>query len=321
MDQKVLLKNFSYYKTGGVCSNSHFPSSTVELQKIIKSLYDSKTPYFILGAGSNSLVLDDDYKGDVLCMIHLNKATVWKEQIVCQAGITNREVTELAYRNGLKGLSWMHGLPGQIGGTVRMNARCYGGEISQIVTEVLVVTKDGALKTYKDPKKVFRGYKDTLIMDTGEIVAEVTISLSNGEKESIRQKMDQNYSDRKAKKQFDFPSCGCVFKNDYTVGISSGMLLEHAGVKKIKSTKVMVNPLHANFLFNLGNASSTDILEFTLLMREKVYEKFGVFLEYEMEILGNLTGDLKNKIYETRKSTLNQSALDPLRQKFKNRNS
>ena len=127
--------------------------------------------------------------------------------------------------------------------------------------------------------------------------------------------MDYCEQDRVRKGQFTFPSCGCVFKNDYSVGVPSGLLLEHAGVHKLSRDRVQINPKHANFVFNKG-ASSREIIETTLHMRELVYQEFGVWLEYEMEILGDLPADLKTKIVEKRSPDRNEEKLSEIRRQF-----
>ena len=98
-------------------------------------------------------------------------------QIIVGAGIENSDVSHKALENELSGISWIHRLPGSIGGTVRMNARCYGGEISQVVSKVTTVSLDGEIKHYDKNDKVFRGYKDTLFMDNGDLICEAVIDL------------------------------------------------------------------------------------------------------------------------------------------------
>ena len=200
-----------------------------------------------------------------------------------------------------------------------MNARCYGGEISQVVTKVTTVTPQGDIRNYQNQGQLFRGYKDTVFMDNNEIIATAEISLTPGTSDKIKKQMDYCESDRMGKNQFDHPSCGCVFKNDYTVGVPSGMLLDKAGAHDLNTNNVSLNPKHANFVFNKG-ATSREILEMTIKMRELVYDKFGVWLSYEMEILGNLPTDLQQKVNEHRNHIMKDDALKPLREAFQKKN-
>lgn len=308
------LKDISYYRTGGACKNFYAPTNIQESSQAMATITESQDPFFFLGAGSNSLVMDEFFPGSVLSFHRLRHLQINGNQINAGAGVSNSELAEFAWLNGLQGVAWMNGLPGQLGGTTRMNARCYGGEISQVVVEVITVDKSGNIKSYKDPQ-VFRGYKDTVFMNNNEAIVSVTFNLSPGNQESIRADMDFCIRDREAKDQFLHPSCGCVFKNNYQVGVPSGMLLEAADVYNLQTQNAFINPKHANFVFNCG-ASSREILELTLAMRQRVYEVFGVALEYEMEFLGNLPDDLEERVKTPLTQLPQLELLAPLQNKF-----
>ena len=320
------LKDFAYYKTGGRCEKLYQPRSIEELQDYMAEIGASKVPYFILGGGTNSLVLDDFYPGRVVSLAHLNH---WEyrgnNQIYCEAGVTNTFLSEKAWEANLGDLSWMNYLPGQVGGTVRMNARCYGGEISQVVRKVWTVCEKGELREYDNSTShspLFFGYKNTVFMNSKEVVASVLISSKTKDPEKIRNHMNYCRDDREGKNQFAYPSCGCVFKNDYQpdVSVPSGLLLEHCGLKGLKRGRVQISDKHANFVFNQG-ATSREIIETTLFMREKVWEEFGVWLSYEMEILGDLPTDLKSQVEEKRAPNYQVEKLSHLRQIFQKQKS
>ncbi len=310
----MLLKNISYYHTGGTAEKIYAPADIVELSGEIKTIHENQVPYFVLGAGSNSLVMDDHWPGAVLLCSNLNSLEVKKDIVTVEAGVENTPFSKVCLNHELQGASWMNYLPGQIGSTVRMNARCYNGEISQIVDSVSTVSKTGEIKSYKG-SDVFHGYKDTLFMENGDFVAEVTFKLSKGNPEVIQHHMEFCRKDRESKHQFMYPSCGCVFKNDYEVGIPSGMLLEDAGVRQLSNEKVEISPYHANFVFNKG-AAAHEILCVSLDMRDLVYEKFGVWLEFEMELLGVIPESLKARVCESKIPNHNQKELAPLKRKF-----
>ena len=287
------------------------------MQEAILEIKESKKPFFILGGGSNSLVLDDYFDGHVIVTSFMKKLEVNKEtsQIIVGAGVDNSDLARKALENDLAGIAWIYRLPGSVGGTVRMNARCYGGEIGNLVSKVTTVSLDGKINVYKSEDGVFRGYKDTLFMDNGDLICEAVIDLKGGDKDKIKETMNFCKEDRIAKNQFSHPSCGCVFKNDYSVGVPSGMLLDKAGAHDLSTERAQINPKHANFVFNLG-ATSDEILKLTTAMREKVYSKFGVWLEYEMEILGNLSEHWKSIVNEKRDNSINQKELSPLLEAF-----
>jgi UDP-N-acetylmuramate dehydrogenase len=310
------LKNLSYYKTGGSCNQIFAPTSTTELQTF---LLHNKEKYFVLGAGSNSLILDSNWPGVVISLHRLNNSYVENKTIIAQAGSLNTTLCELSKKHHLRGAAWMAGLPGQIGATTRMNARCYGGEISQIIQKITSVDKKGKIKTYLPQKEnCFRGYKDTVFMENQEIITQVQIKLHSGELKSITQKMQQCIDDRTKKGHYLYPSCGCVFKNDYSVGVPAGMLIEACGFKEKKQGTAQVSKHHANFIYNTSQATSSDILSLSFQIREKVWQKFGVWLQYEMEILGQMTKEEEKTLTQEKISSHKKEQLDTLREKFKN---
>jgi UDP-N-acetylmuramate dehydrogenase len=309
------LRDLAYYRTGGRCHALYEPKTIDDLSRIVQALHATQQKYFVLGGGTNSLVLDEDWPGAVIAFRRMQKIEVQGTRIYAEAGADNTDVAKAALDAKLDGVAWMHRLPGQIGGTVRMNARCYGGEISQVAREVHTVLPDGSIRIYSAADGIFRGYKDTLFMNNGAIVAAAVLELQEGVRGSIETRMQFYEQDRVKKGQFLYPTCGCVFKNDYTVGVPSGMLLDKAGAHKLSRSEVALNPQHANFVYNKGTGSR-DILELTLAMRELVYREYGVWMEYEMEILGELPADLKARVDEKRPAQLRMEKLEPLRALF-----
>jgi UDP-N-acetylmuramate dehydrogenase len=310
----MLLKDISYYNTGGSADRIYMPASIEELSLVMKEIHEDKIPYFLLGEGSNSLVMDDHWPGAVITFSNLNSLKIEGNKVNAQAGVENTRFAKICLESSLGGASWMYYLPGQIGSTVRMNARCYGAEISQIVEKVTSVSRKGEMKTYPG-KEVFTGYKDTIFCKNDEVVAEVTFSLEKGEQSTIREQMNVCETDRNNKKQFLHPSCGCVFKNDYNLGIPSGLILESAGVRQLGSDRVQISPHHANILFNKG-ATAAEILTTALDMRDLAYQKFGVWLEFEMELLGVVPAGLKRRVEESKETRLKERELELLMKKF-----
>ncbi len=311
------LRDLTYYRTGGTCTQLLEPHSVEELAEAVFRMNGSGIPYFLLGAGSNSLVMDQHWPGAVVCFRNLNRISSDGSRVVAEAGVDNSDFADFCRKAALDGASWMYRLPGQLGSTIRMNARCYSGEISRIVHSVTVVTRRGGVKTYSG-KEVFLGYKRTLLAGSGDIVVSAEFVLQKGEPENILRHMKACEADRESKHQFLHPSCGCVFKNDYEIGVPSGLLLEEADARRFSSDRVEISPYHANFVFNKG-ATAGRLLETTLKMREAVYRKFGVWLEYEMELLGIVPGDLKEGFLERRPRKLRPTEIIPLRERFFNR--
>jgi UDP-N-acetylmuramate dehydrogenase len=123
----IELRELAYFKTGGGCDALNAPSDRKELAAIVKKLVKNKQPFFLLGGGSNSLVMDESFRGQVIVFKNFSNLERHENLFRVGAGITNTDFAEFACREGFNGAGWMNRLPGQIGGTVRMNARCYGG--------------------------------------------------------------------------------------------------------------------------------------------------------------------------------------------------
>ena len=310
------IRQFAHYQTGPEKAKVSTFASDDELCKFMKNL-QGNVPFFVLGRGTNSLVGDDPWAGEVITLRGFSRIEKLSDTtLYVGAGVENSFFAEEAFKLSLAGAAWMNGLPGELGGTVRMNARCYGGEISQLVTAVFSVTREGEKKVYRNPKEIFRGYKDTHFMHSGEIITGCEISLTQDRKpEETRAKMDFCIGDRRKKGQFDHPSCGCVFKNDYKVGVPSGLLLEKVGAKELRVGNAQVSPFHANFVYNTGDARSADILHLTQTMREAVYLEFGVWMIYEMELLGAFPADVLAAIREKRPARGGQKLI-VLREEF-----
>ncbi len=312
------LSKYSYYAIGGEASELAFPASTEDMSTLLKSCLRNNRSYFLLGSGTNSLISDQKFDGVVIKFDSMNRVEQIGNSILCGAGVGNTSLVEFALQRELAGVAWMNFLPGQLGATVRMNARCYGGEISSVVSEVESVNETGDIKRRASSKDVFRGYKDTIFMTNREVITSVKLDLKPGKTLDITRKMSECETDRKSKGQFDYPSCGCVFKNDYQVGVPSGMLIEAVGLKGFKLKGAMVSPDHANFIFNI-NANAREILELSFLMRERVFEEFGVWLEYEMEVLGDLPKDLLQEKNRVETNSAAEKKLDGLRAAFNQR--
>ncbi len=311
------VKHLSYYQTGGEVGALFEPENKNQLQESCREIKNKNLPFYVLGGGTNSLLLDNYYPGAVISLGKMTGIKVIDTSLICEAGASNTAISEFAFANNLEGAAWMNYLPGQIGGTTRMNARCYGGEISQIVDSIKTINENGEEEVFSGGEKTFQGYKNTIFMTRPDIIYEVQLNLMPvSSTVEIRKKMDFCFSDRSAKSQFTFPSCGCVFKNDYEVGISSGVLLEKAGAKQLKYNNAAVNSHHANFIFNLGGSTSEAILQVSFLMREAVYLEFGVWLQYEMEVLGTLTGETKERFFLQRPMRPSQK-LEQLKQQWK----
>ncbi len=283
----ISITENTYYKMGGVAQYFARPTGLSEVQKTLLFCRENQIPCALLGSGSNSVYADGYFAGLILS---LERFASWHwecdDTLYVEAGVTNTEIAEICAAASRAGASWMYRMPGQIGATVRMNARCYGGEISQIVTSVVAINPQGELLTYP-ANTLFQGYKKTLFMDEPHVVVGVRLFFPQSQEASILVKhMHECEADRHSKKHFYLPSCGSTFKNNYELGKPSGQLFDELGLKGKKWGEVEVSLFHANFLWNCGFAKTIDMLNLAAFMRAQVWHKLGARVELEVQPVG-----------------------------------
>jgi len=291
----------TYYGIGGIAQYYAQPRSIAELQHALKWAKAHELPIAVLGCGSNALVSDGHLDALVICLSEL-KSCFWENEttLYAEAGVANTEIAEVCLDAGRAGASWMYRMPGHLGATVRMNARCFGGEISQIVSEVFTIDTYGQLKT-RGGKDVFHGYKKTLLMDTPEIVIAARLTLSNsGDREELLNEMLHCENERLAKHHFDYPSCGSTFKNNYSVGRPSGQVFDACGLRGQKVGQSQVSQFHANFVWNLGGTSAENMLTLAAQMRTCALLQQNADLELEVQPIGLFDNSLYNSCAMTR---------------------
>lgn len=186
-------------------------------------------------------------------------------------------------KEGLTGFEFAAGIPGTIGGAVRMNAGAYGGEFCNIVEKVTCITKQGVIKEYSNEELEY-SYRHSRFVNTDEIILNATLKLEKGNKEEIKSKMDELMLARRTKQPLELPSAGSTFKRGKDFYASK--IIEEAGLKGYTIGGAQVSEKHSGFVVNVGNATAKDVLDLTNYMKKVVYEKFGKQLELEVEIVG-----------------------------------
>lgn len=284
------LAQFTTYRIGGPADLVLFPADTKELAMAVAQLQQAGVPWEVLGGGSNVLVSDRGVRGAVVMTVQLTQLEVEQTRIRASAGVDSHQVAEAARDAGLSGAEFLTWLPGSIGGACLMNARAYGGEISEVLTGAIVVTPRGEIRQRQLGPEQF-SYKRSPFSQSDEIIAEVTLSLRQGQPERIQQQMDLIEQQRRANREMDHPSCGCVFKNDHRIGVSSGKLIDDCGLKGFRIGDAQVSPHHANFVINLGRATAEQVWQVAQHVRRTVAEQTGHRLELEMRRMGQWEGE------------------------------
>lgn len=277
------MKNYTTFKVGGPCDIMIFPTNEEEFINSIKEILKSKVPYFILGLGSNLLVKDGGIRGVVVNITKFNEIKVKGNVLKAKCGAKLKDVSNIAYENSLEGMCFACGIPGTIGGAITMNAGAYGGEISEVIKSVRVIDKEGNVLTINKDEMEF-GYRSTIVMKKGYMVIDCELQLEFGDKEKIKEKIDDLTLKRETKQPLECASAGSTFKRPE--GYFVGKLIEDLGLRGYTHKNAMISEKHCGFVINKSNATAEEILELIDIIKKKVYDKFKVQLELEVRVIG-----------------------------------
>lgn len=251
-----------------------------QLVNIQRYLWMVEQPCLVIGNGSNLLVSDRGYDGVVLQVgSRMQEIQIQGEQMIVQAGALMSKVAAVASEHGLTGFEFASGIPGTMGGGVIMNAGAYGGEISQVITQVRVVDREGNVLELDNATMEF-GYRTSAIKYQPFTVVEVTMQLARGEQEAIRSRMEELAVRRRQKQPLEYPSAGSTFKRPE--GYYAGELIMKSGLRGFQIGGARVSDKHCGFIINTGKATCEDVLDLIAHVQERVKDCFGVELETEV---------------------------------------
>lgn len=287
------LSELTWYKIGGKAKYLFYPKDKEEIKKCLIFIRGQQIPFFIIGGGSNVLIGDEYFEGAVICLREIDHIEMIDDfTIRVGAGTLSTEFAEFAYENELEGAEYLYKLPGTVGGAAVMNARAYGSQFSDMIRLARCIDIEGSEKVFINSELEY-GYKTSILQNNELILFELEIMLERGDKRVIKTKMDYNGNDRTGKNQFQFPSAGCVFKNNHEENIHAGKLIDSLGFKGKSYGGALVSPHHANFIFNKENANAEDILVLIEEIKRTAKEKQGVNLELELKLFGNFGNDVE----------------------------
>ena len=279
------MEKHTTFRIGGPADYFLCPQTAEELKAVIHVCKETGTPYFILGNGSNLLVSDKGYRGAVI-QIWKNMSEVSVEdetKIRAQAGAQLSKIASCALEQSLEGFEFAAGIPGTLGGAVRMNAGAYGGEMKQVLESVEVMTADGEFLTIP-VEEMGLAYRTSVVEQKNYIVLEAVISLEKGNPEKIKEVMDDLKEKRVTKQPLEYASAGSTFKRPE--GYFAGKLIEDAGLRGFRVGDAQVSEKHCGFVINRGNASAAEVMELMRQVEDKVEENSGVRLEAEVRRIG-----------------------------------
>ena len=286
------LAPLTRYRLGGPAEWFVRPRSLAQLAELITRCRQENVPCRILGGGANLLVDDEGVDGVVVRLdepfftnvegdVQSDTVTRKPGAVLVRAG-AGADMAKLAsdsVQQGLSGLECMAGIPGSVGGCIRMNAGGRWGEIAQVVREVSVIEPGGGLKALT-PEQVGFSYRHTALRDA--IVCGATFELMPADPDEVRRCYCEIWDAKLAAQPMAAHSAGCVFKNP--PGDSAGRLIDAAGLKNRSIGTATVSPAHANFIVAGKGGCARDVLDLIGLVRETVAERFAVNLELEIEV-------------------------------------
>lgn len=283
-EEEPMLEHTTF-RVGGPAEVFVTVENQEQLEKVIRYLDVTGWPYFLLGNGSNLLVGDKGYRGVVIRLSgEFAKIRTEGRRVTAGAAAMLSQVSRTALEGGLSGLEFASGIPGSVGGGVRMNAGAYGGEMCQVVESVQVMYKDGSVLVLDCDTMEF-GYRSSVLKDRPYVVMEVCMKLQEGNKEEILHKMNDFAARRREKQPLEYASAGSTFKRPE--GYFAGRLIMEAGLGGSSVGGARVSEKHCGFIINDGTATAADVAELIRRVMSAVHERTGVRLEPEVIFLGD----------------------------------
>lgn len=279
------MRKHTNFKIGGNADVFVIAKNIEEIKCVIKFSKENNILLTILGNGSNVLVSDKGIRGIVL-QVGTKEIKIEKQKnalVEVEAGVMLGALAQVLLKQSISGFEFAAGIPGSIGGAIRMNAGAYGGEMKDIVKDVTVLNEKGEINVLTNEECEF-SYRHSRFTDSKEIVIKVTLELPLGDEAEIKAKMDEYDQSRREKQPLNLPSAGSTFKrgSDFI----TAKLIDECGLKGYTSGDAQVSTLHAGFVVNLGNATAQDVLNVVNHVKQVVLEKTGKQIELEVELLG-----------------------------------
>ncbi|WP_428411004.1 UDP-N-acetylmuramate dehydrogenase [Legionella sp.] len=279
------LAEYTTWRVGGPAAKMYKPANAADLALFLRNL-PQREPLLWLGLGSNSLIKDTGFSGTVVltqgCLKEIN--LLGEQTVKVEAGVSCASMARFCARNNLSGGEFWAGIPGTMGGAMRMNAGCHGGETWQYLVELETMDRSGQIRVRK-PDEYEVAYRH-VAGPVDEWFVSATFTLPSGEKETSLQVIKDLLAHRANTQPTNEYNCGSVFRNP--PGDFSARLIESCGLKGFSLGGAMVSQKHANFIINhQGSASAADIEALIYLVQTKVREQTTIELMREVHIIGD----------------------------------
>ena len=273
------------FRIGGPAKRMAFPKTREQLVVLMGFLQDEGVKPLLIGNGTNLLVADKGLDTVVIDtsaeLFHIELTD--EGEIAADAGVSLAKLALFAWKNGLTGLEFAHGIPGTVGGGVCMNAGAYGSEMKQVLRSAAVLFPEEGIRTLSY-EELNLSYRHSLLTEHPEaVVLYAEFELTPGDPEAIRAAMRELMAKRKASQPLEWPSAGSTFKRPK--GHFAGTLIDQCGLKGLTVGGAQVSEKHAGFLINRGGATFADMTELIRQVQQRVLVETGVTLEPEVKIV------------------------------------
>lgn len=271
-------------KTGGPADLYAIPEDADDLRDLLAWLGQRNIPWMPVGRGYNLLVRDKGIRGAVISLESFNRLNLIEGTLIkAEAGAENLAVVRFAQKIGLGGIGFMSGIPGTVGGAIKMNAGAYGEGILE-KTDHLTLLRAGSIRDYR-MEELDYGYRH-LKLEEGDIVLAAAFRLVERDPDNTEEEIRRDLELRRSKHNVGLPSAGSFFKNPQ--GQAAWRLIDAAGMRGVKVGGAQVSEVHSNFMVNSGGATAQDFMELAALVIHAVQATSGVTLEEEVRIVGEI---------------------------------
>ncbi len=276
------MREMTSFRIGGEADIVVFPETDTEIINSLSLLAKTGVPFTVLGNGSNVVFEDKGYRGTVITLNGYKSLSVDGNRVSASAGIALSALSAFANKYALSGLEFAYGIPGSVGGGVRMNAGAYGGMISDTLLSVKAFdTESGEIKTIEGDA-LSMSYRHSVFTENRNlIILSATFELNEGDKERSYEFMQTIMNKRRNSQPLDKPSAGSVFKKPAD-DIHVSKIIDEMGLKGECRGDIAVSPKHAGFMVNNGKGSARDLKDLIAYVRERFYEQYKIMLECEV---------------------------------------
>ena len=278
----VSLKDYNTWKVGGSAEYFFEPEDLEDLKIFLNLIYGEKVTF--LGNGSNVLIRDNGVEGYVVCLKKsLNNHHINSEnRFIFEAGLSCMKIAQISAKQNYTGLEFLCGVPGTLGGALKMNAGCYGGNIWDSIYDVTLINKKGDL--IKKEKHDFKISYRNVDIDDNNFFVSASFNLKKNKMNNSLKIIKDFLKDRRSNQPTGLPSCGSVFKNPEN--LHAAKILDSLGLKGFRVGGAYVSEKHANFIIAEKSAKSKDIEKLISFIQNKVYKDKKIALETEVKFIG-----------------------------------